>query len=371
MKKENLTKIISLRQSLHQHPELSLEEKETKKRLISFLQQHTSLLIEDRGSWFYACNKEGKGGLAFRADMDALPIEEGTDLPYHSLNPGISHKCGHDGHMAALCGLALELDQNKSDIPVYLIFQPAEEIGKGAMLCSSLLQEKEIQEIYAFHNLGGFPENSILYRKGLSQPASEGLTLSFLGKTSHASAPEKGIHPAPAIADLITFANKLENEPSESMRLCTIVNVSIGKKDFGISPGEGEISFTLRAEEEAEMLEMEKALIEKGRALSNAYDLQLQYEKKDYFPETRNHDASIQRILEAAKELGKECIEMKDLWRASEDFGYYTKKCRGAIFYIGTGEKRAALHTAEYDFNDAILETAVDLFCKIIRELPY
>lgn len=363
MKKENLNKIISLRHSLHQHPELSLKEKESKERLIRFLRENTSLLIEDRGLWFYACNKEEKGGLAFRADMDALPIEENADLSYHSLNPGISHKCGHDGHMAALCGLALELDQSKVDRPVYLIFQPAEEIGKGALLCSDLLQEKEIQEIYAFHNLGGFPENTIVYRNGLTQPASEGLTLSFLGKASHASAPETGIHPAPAIADLIAFASRLEEDKtSESMRLCTIVNVSIGKKDFGISPGEGEISFTLRAEEEAHMKEMEMALLEKAEALSKTYHLVLRYEKKDYFPETRNHEAAIQRILRAAKELKKDSLEMKELWRASEDFGYYTKKCKGAIFYIGTGEDRPALHTPEYDFNDAILETAVDLF---------
>ena len=149
------------------------------------------------------------------------------------------------------------------------------------------------------------------------------------------------------------------------MCLCTIVNVSIGKKDFGISPGEGEISFTLRAEEEAHMKEMEKALLEKAEALFKTYHLALRYEKKDYFPETRNHKAAIHRILRAAKELKKESLEMKELWRASEDFGYYTKKCEGAIFYIGTGEDRPALHTPEYDFNDAILETAVDLFFQI------
>ena len=366
MKKENLDKIISLRHELHRHPDLSLKEKETKDRLIAFIRQNTSLLIEDRGSWFYACNKEGKNGLAFRADMDALPIEEGREFPYHSQNPGISHKCGHDGHMAALCGLALELEQAEFEKPIYLIFQPAEEIGKGAVLSSALIQEKDIREIYAFHNLGGFPEKSIVYRRGLSQPASEGLTLSLFGKASHASAPEKGIHPAPAIAELITFANTLGNEnPSESMRLCTIVNVRIGTKDFGISPGEGEISFTLRAEEESRMQEMETALLEKAEELAKTSGLRLQYERKDYFPETRNHETGIQRILQAAKELGKECIEMKDLWRASEDFGYYTKKCRGAIFYIGTGENRPALHTPEYDFNDAILETAADLFFQI------
>lgn len=113
MKKENLALVTELRRELHQHPEPSNEEVWTKERLIEFLKTHTSLEIEDRGKWFYAVYRagEGKRNIAFRADFDAIRLHEKNDFPHVSQNPGVSHKCGHDGHSASLAGLALEIDQ--------------------------------------------------------------------------------------------------------------------------------------------------------------------------------------------------------------------------------------------------------------------
>ena len=108
MKKENLLKITDLRHELHMYPELSMQERETAERIKTFLQDNTHFRIIDRGNWFYAFKEGRKPGqkIAFRADMDALPITEDDALSYHSRNAGVSHKCGHDGHCAALCGLA-------------------------------------------------------------------------------------------------------------------------------------------------------------------------------------------------------------------------------------------------------------------------
>ena len=128
MQTDNLSKIVNLRHELHMHPELSMEEKMTAARIKDFLGANTNLSIIDRGEWFYAVKRgtTGKTRIAFRADMDALPIAEDETLSYHSKNPGVSHKCGHDGHCAALCGLALELDGRETEADVYLIFQPRE-----------------------------------------------------------------------------------------------------------------------------------------------------------------------------------------------------------------------------------------------------
>lgn len=145
---------------------------------------------------------ECAGAVAFRADMDALPIEEGIELSYASERPGVSHKCGHDGHCAALCGLALELEGRETDRPVYFIFQKAEEIGGGGELAAELIEEKGIREVYAFHNLSGYPEKAVVYRRGLTQPASEGMKILFFGRQSHASAPEEGINPSEVIGDV-------------------------------------------------------------------------------------------------------------------------------------------------------------------------
>ena len=402
MKKEHLDRITKLRHELHRHPELSGCEKETVKRLQRFLAEWTDLIIVPRGGWFYAV-KEGTdpeaGSLAFRADMDALPIPEimpggaaGQDteqeLPngeagqaaaqhepkagctaHISENPGVSHKCGHDGHCAALCGLALELDQLETEKTIYLIFQPAEETGAGGQRCAELLREKNINEVYAFHNLGGFPEGALVYRRGLTQPASEGIEFVFKGKASHASEPENGLNPAEAIAATVLYADRIagteEAHPPQGMKLVTVTGVQVGNGDFGISPGGGSLRLTLRAEQEKEMKSLEAQISSFAVEQAKRAGLNLAKNIYDYFPETRNHDAGLTRVLAAAHSLGIPTVQMPELWRASEDFGWYLKECPGAMVYLGNGEDWPALHTSEYDFNDRILETAIELFLRL------
>ena len=396
-----LSAITQLRHTLHRHPELSMQETETMKILQVFLRENTSLEIHAGEGWFYALKKasasfqssSNAGPMAFRADMDALPIAESISLPYGSENEGISHKCGHDGHCAVLCGLALELDRRETDRDVYLIFQPGEEIGAGAKRCAELIREKGIAEIYAMHNLGGYAEGTLVYRRGLTQPASEGLRIRLTGRTSHASAPEKGNNPAGAIAAIVQYASgeavftghgtaaisvsaaRLPRSNPKTaaatdaqhtpMRLCTITGIRLGDGDFGISPGEGEICMTLRAEIEDEMLAMEKSVLSYAAQAAETAGLKMTSSIHDYFPETRNHDACLDRVLEAARKNKIPAISMGELWRASEDFGHYLKICPGAMIYIGNGEDYPPLHTSEYDFNDRIIEPAVNLFTGI------
>ena len=398
----NLEKVTSLRHTLHRHPELSMQETETMKILQTFLGETTSLEIHAGKGWFYALKKaspsfrsggSNAGPMAFRADMDALPIAESINLPYGSEKEGISHKCGHDGHCAVLCGLALELDRRETDRDVYLIFQPGEEIGAGAKRCAELIRERGIAEIYAMHNLGGYAEGTLVYRRGLTQPASEGLRIRLTGRTSHASAPEKGNNPAGVIAAIVQYASGEaaltwhgtaaisvsaaqlpRSDPKTAtatdaqhtpMRLCTITGIRLGDGDFGISPGEGEICMTLRAEIEDEMLAMEKSILSYAAQAAETAGLKMTSSIHDYFPETRNHDACLDKVLEAARKNKTPAISMGELWRASEDFGHYLKICPGAMIYIGNGEEYPPLHTSEYDFNDRIIEPAVDLFTGI------
>ena len=364
MKQENLIKIKNLRHELHRHPELSMNERETKRTLMNFIEENTRLAVVDCGKWFYASRYvEGTKGIAFRADMDALPMDEFIKIPHASENPGISHKCGHDGHCAALCGLALELDAMDLERSVYLIFQHAEETGQGARECSNFLRERSISEIYAFHNWSGWPEKSIVVREGLCQCSSSGLTIKFTGRASHASEPEKGINPAFAIAKIISEIEKMT--ANNKKILCTVVNIKLGEKNFGISPGIGEISLTLRAEREEDMRIFRNAVVNLAEVLGRENSLGVEVAGRDYFPETISDTRCVKKIRAAAEELGLKVIDMPEAIRASEDFGFYTKQIHGAIFYIGNGKNYPVIHTAEYDFNDEILETAVDMFVKI------
>lgn len=366
MNTENLKKIIALRHELHEYPELSMNEAHTKQKLIDFIANNTRLAVVDCGKWFYASRYvESTHAIAFRADMDALPIDESLNIPHASRNPGISHKCGHDGHCAALCGLALELDAMSLNRSVYMIFQHAEETGQGGQECANFLRERNISEIYAFHNWSGYPEKSIVVRSGLCQCASQGLTIKFTGKSSHASEPEKGINPSFAVGRFIMSLKELYEHYEGRKILCTIVNVKVGSKNFGISPGDGEISMTLRAEHESDMKNFDSELRRIAVQKSEEFSVAVSFETHDYFPETVSDSECVMKVKNAAKSLSLNVIEMQKAIRASEDFGWYMKQTPGAIFYIGNGENYPAIHTTSYDFNDNILPVAVNMFREI------
>jgi amidohydrolase len=374
MDNKNKEKMITLRHELHAHPELSMQESWTKAHLMEFISENTNLELTDCGHWFYAFykskNPDAKN-LAFRADFDALPIAETCDIPYVSCTPGVGHKCGHDGHSAALAGFAMETDRTGADNNIYFIFQHAEEIGQGGEECARLMDEKKIDMVFACHNRSGYPKGSVVYRNGLTQCASEGLSVIFTGSPSHASQPEDGLNPAVAVAELIRYCSAVTHKPIfTDMVLCTIVGCNVGNKDFGISAGKGELYMTLRANKESEMLLLEKLIKEKAMELADKMSaentaglkMSVNFEISDPFPETVNHPDAVRRILDAAEKLHLETIEMPEPWRASEDFGYYTKKCPGVMFYIGNGEDYPMVHTGDYDFNDDVLETMVEIY---------
>lgn len=383
MDRENLEKIKRLRHELHAHPELSMEERETKKRLMEFLRENTKLFIEDRGHYFYAYangKNEKLEPIAFRADMDALPMEEKAGLPYGSKNPGVCHKCGHDGHCAALCGLALEADRLGTDRPVYFIFQHGEEIGGGGEECAGLIREKGIRWVFAFHNMSGYPEGQVLVKSGVTQCTSKGLTIYMEGTPAHASQPEDGKNPAAALAKLAlaieamagaqrgeSIAAPGENSGFGGFVLATIVELSAGGRNFGIAASKGSVSVTLRADYERDLNRLEERIRETAQGLAKRYGLALSFEEQDFFPETVNDPEAVSLVRRAAASLKIPVRELSQPFRASEDFGYYLKQCPGAIFYIGNGEDHPQLHTAEYDFNDGILERATDLFFALLR----
>lgn len=366
---ELLEETIELRHQLHTHPQLSLNERETIERLMCFLHAHcVNTEIHDCGTWFYTVKKgTSSKKIAFRGDMDALPIDEHLDLSYCSVNEGISHKCGHDGHSSTLAYLVCLVDRLDTKASVYGIFQHAEEIGVGGDICSNLLTSEHIDEVYAYHNLPGFPAGKLVYRRGLSQPASVGITIKATGTKSHASYPEQGNNPSGFFAGLIEKLSRIDKKAHKGIVLCTIVNVSIGTKDFGISAGEGELSFTLRAENEDEMLKEQKIILNYAKRVAARQNLKLEVKESDRFPETRNHDDCLDRVIEAAHKCEVETEEMNYLWRASEDFGNYLKKCPGAIFYMGNGTHSADLHTSGYDFNDTIILPAAKVMLEIIK----
>lgn len=370
MKIQNFELAKKLRHELHQHPELSNEEVWTKQHLMEFLKTNTGLEIVDKGNWFYAIYRAGedKPNIAFRADFDALPMDEVIDLPWASQFPGKAHKCGHDGHAAILAGFALEIDQNGADKNIFFLFQSAEETGDGAIQCVPFIKEHNIDEIFACHNMSGYPYKSIGIIDGTSFCASKGMTIHLEGSPAHASQPETGINPSFAIANIINAIPRFTApERNKGLILCTVVQIDVGEKAFGIAASKGDLRMTIRALYEEELDRLQENLENFAKAQAEESGLKVSFYYNDEFPETVNHRESADKIRLAAKSKEMELVELKEAFRGSEDFGHFTKLTKGAYCFIGNGENYPHVHTHEFDFRDEIIETGVELFKKLVE----
>ena len=368
--KKNYELAKKLRHQLHEHPELSNHEKWTKQHLIDFIKKNTKLEVVDRGLWFYAIYRAGedKKNIAFRADFDALPMDEYLDIPHGSKIEGMSHKCGHDGHSAALAGFALEIDQKGADKNVYFLFQHAEETGDGAAEAVVFIKENNIDEIYAFHNTSGYPFKSVVIKKGLTHFASKGMVIHMEGIPSHASLPEKGRNPSYAIANIINSIPGLtSSDNNRGLVLCTIVQVDIGERAFGINASKGDLLLTIRAYYEEEMNKLQNNLEEIAREEADKYGLKVRFQYHDSFPETVNHDENVEKVRKVAMDKGHNLVEQRQAQRGSEDFGHFTKETKGAYFLLGNGEEYPSVHTNEYDFRDQLIEIASEIYMGLLE----
>lgn len=364
MNAENLRLAVELRRQLHTHPELSCQETWTKRHLMVFLRRHTKLEVVDKGRWFYAVYRSGVAvpGIAFRADFDAVAMDEYIDLPYGSQFPGVAHKCGHDGHSAGLAAFALEVDQNGAGQDIFFLFQHAEETGEGALECQVLLDTENISEIFGYHNMPGYPLHSIVVKDGVMQCASQGMTITLEGAPAHASQPEDGKNPALAIARLIqAIPDIIEPSQYQGLVLCTVVHAEIGAPRFGVAAHRGSLSVTCRGQFQNEMDAVRDKLCAAAQAQATKEGLTCDFSYQEDFPETANHPQSSGKVRACAQKLGYDLRELEQPLRGSEDFGHYTQKKPGAYFYIGAGGVSMP-HTMAYDFPDAILETGVEMF---------
>lgn len=390
--KQIIEQIMELRKQLHRIPEHSMQEVKTKQMLMDFLKLHTALEIVDHGAWFYAVKRaydrvttendktfdvsevaaeipeqmtEYKPPIAFRADMDAVCGKDGK--------PG--HFCGHDGHSSVLCGLGLYLDSGKEPLAqdVYLIFQPAEEIGKGAELCRSLIKEKHIGEIYGFHNIPGKPLGTVLVKDGTFACASTGLEIHMTGTPSHAAYPEAGRNPGYALARLLLQIEELTehfNETRGFVRM-TLIGMELGSKNYGVAASDGYLRLTVRSGGEQVFREYLAEIRKLAEVMAQKEALELSIKEIERFPSTDNHAEQVQKIRACAASHQIPYIELPEPMRWSEDFGWYLQETKGAFFGIGDGEDYAQLHTEHFEFPDAILETVVTMFaglCVDIKE---
>lgn len=347
--------VRALRLELHALAERSGEEARTRARLMSFVKEHTSLRITDEGLWFCALHEEEDAGetIAFRADMDALPLGDGA-----------AHLCGHDGHSAVLAGLALALEGRTLGKNVVLLFQHAEETGEGGRECRRAVEKYHIRRIYAFHNIPGYPEGAVLLRRGVFACASRGMVLTFTGEPAHAAYPEYGRNPGFAAARLMSALPELADPGLyQDLAMATLAGAEIGARAFGSAAGRAEVFLTLRASRENDLQNLLSRLEDAARTEATRDKTEVSFSFRDVFPATVNDPDALSRLKSACRSAGLSTLQLSEPFRWSEDFGHYgAAGAKAAMAGIGAGENWPQLHTAHYLFNDAILPSALALF---------
>ena len=369
--------LIELRHILHAHPELSGKEALTNRILNEWVKQtQPDLLIEKIGGYglaaVYRGDLPGKR-ILIRGDIDALHIPEPNDIPYRSVNQGVSHKCGHDGHATILCGLAQWLGEQRPDCgEVVLLFQPAEETGQGAktIMEDPLFEQIKPDVAYGLHNLPGFEKGQIMVREGCFAAASFGLKLIFDGRTAHASQPETGNSPSELMALLIHNLEKKREQLQAVKPLTTFVitHAILGEETFGVVPGHAEIWLTLRSHDDHNLDVMASQIIDMCRVKAKDYLFDFNFSEHEAFAATNSDSKCVSTIEQAAQNLELKVGHLSEPFRWSEDFGRFGSVCPIGFFGLGSGLEQPALHNPEFDFPDDILETGMCMFWEIIRE---
>ncbi|SKB62536.1 amidohydrolase [Maribacter arcticus] len=370
--------LVNLRKELHQHPELSGQEHTTAKRIVEFVKDyHPTNIIENIGGEGVAIIYEfGNNGatVVIRCELDALPILEENTFEHHSKNKGVSHKCGHDGHMAIVAGLSIWLKEAEfKNGKVVLLFQPAEETGKGAakILADAKFTNLAPDYVFALHNLPGQKLHSILVKPGYFTATVQSICIQLKGKKAHASEPENGVNPSLAAAELIqvfsSFANP--NFESDDFSLLTPICINIGEKTYGISPENAELHYTIRTWSGQLMSELEDKIKDAVNVMAKKYQLSYNIDWFEFFPASENNVFCTELVEKVAAQKGFDLIKIHSPLRFGEDFGWFSQNYKSAIFGLGAGEQHPSLHHANYDFPDELIDTGLLMFKGLIEEI--
>jgi hippurate hydrolase len=370
--------ITAIRRDIHRHPELMYEVHRTAGLVADKLREwgvdevvtgigQTGVVGVIKGK------KAGSGKvIGLRADMDALPIHEQTNLEHRSTVPGKMHACGHDGHTAMLLGAAKYLTETRDfDGTAVLIFQPAEEGGAGAkaMIDDGLITRFGIQEVYGMHNKPGVPVGKFEIAKGPAMAAADRIHIKIEGLGGHAAAPHRVNDPIVASCALVsalqTVASRNVN-PLDSI-VVSVTALNAGEA-FNVIPQTAEIKGSVRTLTPEAREIAQKRITEIVEGVMKAFDMKYELEYHLGYPVTFNHHGQTDFVTSVAKEVfGSESITTDvPPTMGSEDFSYMLEERPGAFINIGNGES-AGLHHPAYEFNDEAIPVGVNYWASLIE----
>ena len=374
--------MVEVRHQIHAHPELAFEEHATSDMVAARLKEwgyevHRGLA----GTGVVGTLKRGSGKmrLGIRADMDALPIQETTGLPYASQLPGKMHACGHDGHTAILLAAARSIAQDPQfDGTLNLIFQPAEEgLGGGrVMVEQGLFKLFPCDAIFALHNMPGMPEGQFGFRAGAFMPSSDTVNITVRGKGGHGSAPHLSADPVVAAAHIVVALQTVVSRNVDPREMAVIsVGAIHGGEAANVIPQNVTMRLTVRAFNPDIRAMLKQRITDLVQSQAQTMGVQADVDYDWRYPSLINDEASTAFAKQVALDwLGEKGV-MPNLapLTGSEDFSFMLQECPGCYLIVGNGEGEhhhtggCMVHNPGYDFNDAILPIAASYWVKLVN----
>lgn len=364
------------RRALHAHPEAAGHEERTATFVADRL-RHLGIPFEagvgGHGIVATLSRPGSDRSVGLRADMDALPIAEANTFAHASGKPGLMHACGHDGHTAALLGAAVALSCDETwKGTVRFVFQPAEENGTGAkaMLASGLLERFPMDRVFAFHNWPGLEPNVVAVHDGPVMAAGGRWTVTLRGQAGHAATPHLTRDPIVAAGHLIVA---LQTIVARNVNAMDAVVLSIGQVQGGTAsnqiPESVSLTGTLRtysSDVRAMVIARMERVID---GVAATFGMAAERDIRSTGRATVNTPAEVRLAVEAARRLGATIRQDLSPSTTGDDFSFILKERPGAYVWIGNGPIGAhgELHDATYEFNDAILPTAVGWFHQVAK----
>jgi len=368
--------LVELRRDLHQIPELSYREHKTAAKICKVLDHLDVPYQTEVGKTGVVARLQAESDgplVAYRADMDALPLEEANDVPYKSGHEKTMHACGHDGHVAIALGIIRRLKeqgwQRNGSGEILFFFQPAEEGGAGAkaMLDTGLFDREPVKAIFAGHMNPELPVGKIELIYGTAHAATNVIGIRITGKGGHGAAPHLCIDPIIAGAHLLT---QLQTFASRSLCPLDSAVLTIGEFHAGtaenIIPEEAHLKGTLRTlTPEVRRLAIRR-IKEMVRSLNTAFGVKTAFKNIEGYPAHINDAAIVDHLKNCTNEiLGAEAVHIARPRMGAEDFAYFCQKWPGAMAGLGCHDPARGiefgLHSPHFDMDERVLDVGVRL----------
>jgi hippurate hydrolase len=373
----DLAVFTAWRQHLHRHPELLFDLPETagfvadKLRSFGCDEVVTGLGRSGVVAVIRGAHAGSSRSIGIRADMDALPITEATNLDYRSQVPGRMHACGHDGHTTILLAAAQRLCQTRNfSGTVVVIFQPAEEGGAGgalAMMADGLFERFPVDEIYGLHNWPGVPVGSFAIRPGALLASFDGFEITVDGVGGHAATPEKGVDTVVVLASIVTALQTIVSRNVDPRHAVVISTCTIHAGEANnIIPSTGRLTGSVRTLSAADSELCERRMRSLCDAIAGGFGAQASLSYTRTLPPTVNDETCARHLTQAARDIaGDDRVDGNIMPQmGAEDFAFLAQARPGAFILLGNGES-ASLHSPAYDFCDEAISHGAALWIRL------